>query len=45
MSVNVLYNYIMIEINNKEFVDDFKTYLRVDKNYSDNTIESYIRDL
>jgi len=35
----------MIEIYNKEFVDDFKTYLKVDKNYSDNTIESYIRDI
>ncbi len=35
----------MIEIYNKEFVDDFKTYLLVDKNYSKNTIESYIRDI
>ena len=35
----------MIEIYNKEFLDDFKTYLKVDKNYSNNTIESYMRDL
>ncbi len=35
----------MIDIYNKEFVDDFKTYLKIDKNYSDNTIESYIRDI
>lgn len=35
----------MIEIYNKELIDDFKTYLKVDKNYSDNTIESYIRDI
>lgn len=35
----------MIDIDNKEFVEDFKNYLRIDKNYSDNTIESYIRDL
>lgn len=35
----------MIEIYNKEFIDDFKRYLNVDKNYSDNTIESYIRDI
>ena len=32
----------MIEIDNKELVDDFKDYLRIDKNYSENTIESYI---
>ena len=35
----------MIEIDNKELVDDFKDYLRIDKNYSENTIESYIRDI
>ena len=35
----------MIELYNKEFVEDYKTYLKVDKNYSDNTIESYIRDI
>ena len=35
----------MIEISNKEFIDDFKTYLLVDKNYSENTVESYIRDI
>ena len=35
----------MIGIENKEFIEDFKTYLRVDKNYSENTIESYIRDI
>ena len=35
----------MIEIYNKEFIDDYKTYLKVDKNYSSNTIESYIRDI
>ena len=41
----MLYNYNMIEIYNKEFIDDYKTYLKVDKNYSNNTIESYIRDI
>ena len=35
----------MIGIDNKELVDDFKDYLRIDKNYSENTIESYIRDI
>ncbi len=35
----------MIEIYNKEYVDDFKNYLTIDKNYSKNTVESYIRDL
>ena len=35
----------MIEIDNMEYVDDFKTYLSVDKNYSSNTIESYLRDI
>ena len=35
----------MIDIENKEFVDDFSNYLRIDKNYSSNTVESYIRDL
>ena len=35
----------MIEIDNKELVDDFKDYLRIDRNYSENTIESYIRDI
>ena len=35
----------MIDIDNKEFVDDFSDYLRIDKNYSENTVESYMRDL
>lgn len=35
----------MIEIDNKEFIDDFSNYLKIEKNYSDNTIESYIRDI
>ena len=35
----------MIEIYNKEYLDDFKNYLTIDKNYSNNTVESYIRDL
>ena len=35
----------MIDIENKEFVDDFSNYLRIDKNYSSNTVESYMRDL
>lgn len=35
----------MVDINNKEFLDDFKDYLKIQKNYSDNTIESYIRDI
>ena len=35
----------MIEIDNKEYTDDFSDYLKIDKNYSANTIESYIRDI
>ena len=35
----------MIEIDNKEYIDDFSDYLKIDKNYSSNTIESYIRDI
>ena len=35
----------MIEINNKEYIDDFINYLKIDKNYSDNTVESYVRDI
>ena len=35
----------MIEIYNKEYLDDFKNYLSIDKNYSNNTVESYMRDL
>ena len=35
----------MIEIDNKEYLDDFSDYLKIDKNYSENTIESYIRDI
>ena len=35
----------MIEIDNKEYIDDFYNYLRIDKNYSLNTVESYIRDI
>lgn len=35
----------MLEIDNQELLNDFTTYLKIDKNYSDNTIESYIRDL
>lgn len=35
----------MIEIDNKEYLDDFINYLKIDKNYSNNTIESYERDL
>ncbi len=35
----------MIEINNKEFINDYSNYLKIDKNYSDNTVESYIRDI
>ena len=35
----------MIDIENKEFVDDFSDYLRIDKNYSENTVESYMRDI
>ena len=35
----------MIEINNKELIDDFSDYLKIVKNYSKNTLESYIRDL
>ena len=35
----------MIEIYNKEFVDDFIDYLKIDKNYSKNTLESYLRDI
>ena len=35
----------MIGIDNKEFIDDFSNYLKYDKNYSNNTVESYIRDI
>ena len=35
----------MIGIDNKEFILDFSNYLKIDKNYSDNTIESYLRDI
>ena len=35
----------MIEIENKEFMDDFENYLKIDKHYSSNTIESYMRDI
>ena len=35
----------MIEIENNEFLKDFSDYLKIDKNYSKNTIESYIRDI
>lgn len=35
----------MIEIENKEYLDDFINYLKIDKHYSINTIESYIRDI
>ena len=35
----------MVEIENKELIEDFESFLKIDKNYSDNTIESYIRDI
>ncbi len=35
----------MIDIDNKELIDDFNNYLKIDKNYSNNTVESYIRDV
>lgn len=35
----------MIDIVNKEFVNDFNNYLLIDKNYSSNTVESYMRDI
>ena len=35
----------MIDIENKEFVNDFNNYLLIDKNYSSNTVESYMRDI
>ena len=35
----------MIGIDNKEFIDDFSDYLKLEKNYSNNTVESYIRDI
>ncbi|MBR4178392.1 MAG: tyrosine recombinase [Bacilli bacterium] len=35
----------MIEIDNKEYLNDFEEYLKIDKNYSKNTLESYIRDI
>ncbi len=35
----------MIDIEIKEYIDDYSNYLKVDKNYSLNTIESYIRDI
>ena len=35
----------MEEIDNNDFIEDFKNYLKIDKKYSENTIESYIRDI
>ena len=35
----------MEDIERNEFVEDFENYLRVDKNFSNNTIESYMRDI
>ena len=35
----------MIEIENNEYLKDFEDYLKIDKNYSKNTLESYIRDI
>lgn len=35
----------MKDINNSELVNDFKKFLEIDKNYSKNTVESYIRDI
>ena len=35
----------MIDIDNKEYINDYSRYLSIDKNYSDNTVESYIRDI
>ncbi len=35
----------MIELDNKEYILDFEDFLRIEKNYSENTIESYIRDI
>lgn len=35
----------MIGIDNKEIIDDFSSYLKLEKNYSVNTIDSYIRDI
>ena len=35
----------MVDIDNKEYLDDYKTYLSIEKNYSSNTVESYMRDI
>ena len=35
----------MIDIENNELVEDFKSYLKHEKGYSTNTVESYIRDV
>ena len=35
----------MIDIDNREYIDDFSRYLSIDRSYSDNTVESYIRDI
>ncbi len=35
----------MIDIDNKELINDYSNYLKIDKNYSENTVESYIRDI
>lgn len=35
----------MIDIEIKEYIDDYSNYLKIDKNYSLNTVESYIRDI
>lgn len=41
--MNVVIN--MIDIENNELVEDFKKYLMLERRYSDNTVESYIRDV
>ena len=35
----------MIEKDNKKYLDCFSNFLKIEKNYSDNTLESYMRDL
>src|SRR5574344_3012583 len=35
----------MVDINNNELIEDFESFLRIEKRYSDNTIYGYIKDL
>ena len=40
-----MYNYVGDIMNNNKLIDDYKEYLKLDRNYSDNTIKAYINDI